>query len=216
MSVRRKPWSDEDKIKARERDRERKRRDQLTPSQLTRVRYLDKENKKVRRKILSETEKDKHFNEIKELNRIKTLLRVRKLRSNLSEAEKQVLRDSAREKMSWGRKKGFLKKYKHRKKRDPNHLVIWKNYFRSVNPYGIIVNDAVDLFIMEHPKLKNTHEELKVLSKQVREMENKSREEAHRYRRMRPWNPRPSYLKKDESFHDEDDEDDDIYSNFDD
>ena len=78
------------------------------------------------------------------------------------------------------------------------------------------MNDAVDLFIMEHPKLKNTHEELKVLSKQVREMENKSREEAHRYRRMRPWNPRPSYLKKDESFHDEDDEDDDIYSNFDD
>lgn len=215
MSVRRKPWSDEDKMKARERDRERKRRDQLTPSQLTRVRYLDKENKKVRRKILSETEKDKHFNEIKELNRIKTLLRVRKLRSNLSEADKQVLRERAREKMSWGRKKGFLKKYKHRKKRDSHHLVIWKNYLRSVSPYGIIMNDPVDWFIKENPKLKNTHEELKVISKQIKEMENKSREEAHRHSRMRPWNPRPSFKKKDESIHDEDDDDDDMYTNFD-
>ena len=207
MTARRKRWSDEEKAKARERDRERKRRDQLTPSQLAQVRFLDKENKKRRRKKKNMIKNDKllHFHEIKEIKRIKTLLRVREQRSKLSEEEKQGVRDRARDIMSRGRKEGFLRKYKQRRKRDKNHLVIWKNYFKSVN---------LDLFMMDHPNMKNTHEELKVWSKQVKEMENKKREEAFRNSRMQTWNPRTAFKKREEaSFdYDDDDEDDGDYS----
>ena len=162
MTFRRKPWSDEERMRARERDRERKKRNLLTPSQLARVNFLEKTNKKKLRKNMSETEKERvkekdrmrkisdkklkklNLEKIKEICRINTLLRVRKLRSQLSEKEKQVVRDKAREGMALKREKGFLGKYKQRKKRDPNYLNIWRNFFRHIN---------LDLFIMGTPQL---------------------------------------------------------------
>ena len=108
MTARRKPWTEEDKIKARKRDSERKRRDQLTSCQHARVKFLDKKNKKKFRKNMSEKEREKvkekdrirksintrwkQFNlgRIKEICRINTLLRVRKYRSQLSVKDKQI------------------------------------------------------------------------------------------------------------------------------
>ena len=163
MTARRKPWTEEDKIKVRKRDSERKRRDQLTSSQHARVKFLDKKNKKKFRKNMSEKEREKvkekdrirkgintrwkQFNlrRIKEICRINTLLRVRKYRSKLSVKDKQIARDGAKKDMSLGRKRGFLGKYKHRSKRDPNYLNIWRNFLKDVN---------LDLFIMYNPKLK--------------------------------------------------------------
>ena len=79
MTGRRKPWTEEDKIKARKRDSERKRTDQLTSSQHERVKFLDKKNKKKLRKNMSEKEREK----VKEKDRIRKSMNRRWKKFNL-------------------------------------------------------------------------------------------------------------------------------------
>ena len=43
---------------------------------------------------------------------------------------------------------------------------------------------------MGTPEIESTHEKLLALSKEVKEMEDKRRYEAHMYSRMKKWNPR--------------------------
>ena len=142
-------------IEARERDRERKRekRDQLTDEQLDQVRTSEKQRFQIRRKAMSickkEEEKEKDRNRksywftqakkkrnreiLKEIKKIETVIRVRKLRAQNSEEDKLILRKEARGKMTVGRKNGFLNKYKQRDKRAGNDLQIWKDFFRTTN-----------------------------------------------------------------------------------
>ena len=83
--------------------------------------------------------------------------------------------------MSLGRKRGFLGKYKHRTKRDPNYLNIWRKFLKGVN---------LDMFILYNPKLKKTHDQLKALKKQIREMEKKKEDHEQLHRMMPTWNPK--------------------------
>ena len=88
--------------------------------------------------------------------------------------------------MAKGRKNGFLRSYKQRKKRDKNELYIWKRFIQRVN---------IDLFEMRNKNLKNVNEKLKSLNRQIRHFENNRREMAHRNSRIPSWKGR-SQTKK--------------------
>ena len=203
-------------VQARERDNERKRekRNQLTVEQLEQVRSSEKQQIQNRRKNMSnckrEEVKEKDRNRksywftqakkkrnreiLKEIKKIETLFRVRKLRSTLSEEDKSNFKKEAKAKMTAGRKNGFLKKYKQRKRRTGNDLQIWKDFFRTI---------TLDLFITETPKLKSVHEKLNKMNNKVKEMENQKREDAHRFDRMPVWTSERAFKQKDEKRRDE-------------
>ena len=124
--------------------------------------------------------------DLQEIKNIDKVLRMRKLRSLLSEEEKKRLRTNAKVTMSALRKNVFVKKYKQREKRDKNYLNIWKKFLHTIN---------LDLFMMDNPRLKNLPLKLNKIVKEVKEMENKRREEAHLAARMPTWKS----MKKDKN-----------------
>ena len=165
----------EGKMEARKRDRERKRRDQLTSTQLDCVRSREKKYKKLKRK----TERLKRMSnaeDLKEMKRIDEALRKRKYRSQLSEKEKENEKQKSKIGMTLGRKNGFLTTYKQRKKRDKNELYIWKRFINLVN---------FDLFKERNSNRQDLIEKLASMKRQIRDFENKKREEANRYRHFR-------------------------------
>ena len=165
----------EGKMEARKRDRERKRRDQLTSTQLDCVRSREKKYKKRKRK----TERLKRMSnaeDLKEMKRIDEALRKRKYRSQLSEKEKEIAKQKSKIGMALGRKKGFLTTYKQRKKRDKNELYIWKRFINLVD---------FDLFKERNSNCQDLIEKLASMKRQIRDFENKKREEANRYRHFR-------------------------------
>ena len=165
----------EGKMEARKRDRERKRRDQLTSTQLDCVRSREKKYKKLKRK----TERLKRMSnaeDLKEIKRIDEALRKRKYRSQLSEKEKENEKQKSKIGMTLGRKNGFLTTYKQRKKRDKNELYIWKRFINLVN---------FDLFKERNSNRQDLIEKLASMKRQIRDFENKKREEANRYRHFR-------------------------------
>ena len=165
----------EGKMEARKRDRERKRRDQLTSTQLDCVRSREKKYKKLKRK----TERLKRMSnaeDLKEMKRIDEALRKRKYRSQLSEKEKENEKQKSKIGMTSGRKNGFLTTYKQRKKRDKNELYIWKRFINLVN---------FDLFKERNSNRQDLIEKLASMKRQIRDFENKKREEANRYRHFR-------------------------------
>ena len=195
----------EGKMEARKRDRERKRRDQLSSDQLDCVRLKDKKYKQLQRQNMSETEKQRarearnqknrseskkrsNLDDLKELKRINEVVRKRKFRSLLSEKEKNNDKIKAKVGMSKGRKNGFIRSYKQRKKRDKNELYIWKRFINWVD---------LDLFKERNPKLKNVNEKLKSMYTQIRDYENNRRMLAYRNSRMRTWKGR-SHSKKEQ------------------
>ena len=198
MPGKRVPFSDEEKMERKRRDSERKRRDQLTSIQLEHVRSTERKRMKKRRQFMSNAEKDKvkeqdrnrkscryrkacklrNKKNLQEIRNIDKVLRMRNLRSLLSEEETTRLRTNAKVTMSSLRKNGFVKKYKQREKRDKNYLIIWKKFLNTIN---------LDLFMMNNPRLKNLHIKLNKIEKEVKEMENKRREEAHLAAIMPTW-----------------------------
>ena len=202
--------SERGKEEAKERDRERKRekRSQLTPDQQDQVRLLDRERWHKRRKNMSSIEVEKvrakdrerkscefvkakkrrNRDIVNEIKRINESLRKRLIRSLLSDEDRKKSRDKARIEMASSRKNGFLRrKYKQRTKRDPNKITLWKNFFRKVN---------LDLFICENPRLKSLHNKLNSMNKEVKEMEDKRRQEAQMYARMPTWTPGREFKQK--------------------
>ena len=185
----------EGKIEARKRDRERKRRDQLSSDQLDCLRSKDKKYKQLKRQNMSETEKQKarevrnqknrseskkrsNLDNLKEIKRIDEVVRKRRSRSLLSEEEKSIEKLKAKVAMAKGRKNGFIRSYKQRKKRDKNELYIWKKFIKWVN---------LDLFKERNPRLKDVNEKLELLQRQIRDFENNRRLLAHRRSRMKTW-----------------------------
>ena len=151
----------EEKMEAQKRDRERKRRDQLTASQLDRVRLTENKYQKFKRNNMSEMERQKakevrnlknivrvkkirNAEDLKEMKKRDEALRKRKFRSQLSEKEQSIAKLKAKVGMASGRKNGFLTSYKQRKSRK---------------------------------------EEIR--RKQIRDLENQKREEAKRYKHFR-------------------------------
>jgi len=58
---------------------------------------------------------------------------MRNWRSHLSEGEKTNANQTAKVRMALGRRNGFLRSYKQRKKHPNNNLDIWKNFLNSIN-----------------------------------------------------------------------------------
>ena len=202
--------SERGKEEAKERDRERKRekRSQLTPDQQDQVRLLDRERWHKRRKNMSSIEVEKvrakdrerkscefvkakkrrNRDIVNEIKRINESLRKRLIRSLLSDEDRKKSRDKARIEMTSSRKNVFLRrKYKQRTKRDPNKITIWKNFFKKVN---------LDLFICENPRLKSLHNKLSSMNKEVKEVENKRRQEAQMYALIPTWTPGRKFKQK--------------------
>ncbi len=194
----------EGKMEAKKRDRERKRRDQLSSDQLDHVRLRDKKYKQIYRKRMSETEKQNarearneknrseskrrsNLDDLKELKRIDEVVRKRKFRSLLSDKEKNIEKLKAKVGMAKGRKNGSLQTYKQRKKRDKNELFMWKRFIDKVD---------LDLFRERNKNLKNVHEKLKLLNKQIRDFENHRRLLADRHSRMKTWKGRSQTKKE--------------------
>lgn len=187
----------EGKMEARERDRERKRRDQLTSDQLEHVRKRERIYKESIRQNMTEGEKQKerekrksryepknlkkrrNLKNLKEMKNIEQVIRMRKLRSLLSEKEKDIKKLNSRVRMATGRKNGFLRVYKQRKKRDPNDLYVWRDFFEH--------DIYVDLFLETNSNKKHIKEKLRSVQRQIRDLENKKRAEAHMKSRMKAW-----------------------------
>ena len=195
----------EGKLEARERDRERKKRDQLTSDQLECVRAKERKYKKCRRQNMTDAEKQKaretrnsqyeprnlkkkrNLKNLKEMKNIDKVIRMRKHRSLLSEKEKSNEKQNSKIRMASGRKNGFLKAYKQRKRRDKNDLYVWRDFFKH--------DICVDLFVETNSKKKCIKEKLTSLQKEIRDCENKRRSEAYMYSRMGVWKGRSLNLK---------------------
>ena len=192
------------KMEAKERDRERKReqRSKLTVEQLDQLRLKEKVRIQTRRNNMCQTEKEKVKEKdkkrkslkfwktrrkarcVKEIKQIDGALRKRLLRSMLSEEDKIKSRKKAKVEMALGRKKGFLRKYKQRTKRDPNRLIIWRDFFKTFD---------IEFLKSETPKKKHLYNELNVLKKEIRKMEGRERQEyqrAHMFDNMPTWTGR--------------------------
>ena len=187
----------EGKLEARERDRERKRRDQLTSEQLEHVRKRERIYKKHRRQNMNDIDKAKekenrkrkyeprnlkkkrNVENLKEMKNIEQVIRMRKFRSLLSEKEKHNKKFNSKVGMALGRKNGFLRVYKQRKKRNKNDLYVWKDFFE----YNIFV----DLFLETNSKKSDIKEKLTSIQRKIRDFENKRRAEAHMQSRMTVW-----------------------------
>ena len=193
----------EGKMEARERDRERKRRSQLTSNQLDNVRSTERKYQQNKRDKMTEIEKRKareirneknisvkkrNLQSLKELKNIEKSLRMRNRRSLLSEDEKNIFKHNAKVGMALGRRQGFLRTYKQRKKHPKNNLEIWKNFLNSHN---------LDLFMMENPKIHHVHEKLLAMQIQVRDDDYKRREKAHMLKMMKTWKGRSVNKKED-------------------
>lgn len=201
MGSSRKLLTDEEKMELRKKDRERKRRDQLTPEKLHEIRKSERDRMQKRRLNMSKREKEKvkekdrdrksckikkyikksNSDKLKEIKKIEKVIRMRKKRSLLSKQEKEEFRNEAKVRMSFGRKNGFLRKYKQRKTRDGNDLNLWKKFLGTIN---------LDLFEMKNRNLKGTCKKLKKLHRQIKAIEYHKEQEARKYDGMRKWNPR--------------------------
>lgn len=191
-------------MEARERDRERKReqRSKLTVEQLDEVRLKEKVRIQTRRNNMCQTEKEKVKEKdkkrkslkfwktrrkarcVKEIKKIDGALRKRFFRSMLSEENKIKSRKKAKVEMASGRKNGFLRKYKQRTKRNPNRLIIWRDFFKTFD---------IEFLKSETPKKKHLYNELNVLKKETRKMEDRERQEyqrAHMFDNMPTWTGR--------------------------
>ena len=190
----------EGKMEARERDRERKRRDQLTLDQLEHVRSTVRNYRKNKRLNMTETEKQKardtrnskyeprnlkkrrNKEHLKEIKNIEKVIRMRKLRSLLNEKEKNIEKLNSKVRMAFGRKNGFLKTYKQRKKRDQKDLYVWKDFFKN--------DICVDLFLETNSKKKHLKEKLTSVQRQIMDDINQRRTRADMLSRMRVWGGR--------------------------
>ena len=135
----------------------------------------------------SESKKRSNLDNLKEIKRIDEVVRKRRSRSLLSEEEKSIEKLKAKVAMAKGRKNGFIRSYKQRKKRDKNELYIWKRFIKWVN---------LDLFKERNPRLKDVNEKLELLQRQIRDFENNRRLLAHRRSRMKTWKGRPKTKKE--------------------
>ena len=192
------------KLEAQKRDRERKRRDQLTSEQLECVRSTERNYKKLKRQNMTETEKQearkarkkkftptvskkrKNLSKLKEMRNIEKALRMRKLRSLLSEKENELRRNNAKVGMALGRKNGSLRAYKQRKRRERNDLDVWRHFLKH--------DVQIDLFLETNSENKKVVEKITSVHRQIRDQIQLSR--AKNYR-MSYWTGR-SYNKKDE------------------
>ena len=196
------------KMEAQKRDRERKRRDKLTPEQLKRVRSTERNYKHFKRWNMSETEQQKarearkkrytptvskkrdNLKKLKEMRNIEKALRMRRLRSLLSEKEKNIKRTNAKVAMALCRKDGYLRSYKQRKRREKNDLDIWRNFLNH--------DVYIDLFLETNSKNKKVVERLTSVHKQIRDHDTFKRQLARaKNYRMSCWTGR-SNKKKDE------------------
>ena len=210
MGPTRKPITDEQKMEIRKKDRERKRRDQLTPDKLLEIRKSERDRMQNRRLKMSEGEKEKvkekdrdrksckikkyikksNVDDLKEIRKIEKVIRMRNKRSLLSKQEKENIKNEAKVRMSFGRKNGFLRRYKQRKTRDGNNLNLWKKFLGTIN---------LDLFEMSNRNLKDICKKLKKLDRQIKAIDYHKKQEARKYDGMVKWNPRGTVMKKEDA-----------------